>query len=82
LVLGLSLARWCFLDKKEPCMHVDGVYCPYPEIAKSRRFSSVCVSCKHFKLFIKLMDIEDERIMDEIDDIHRNPKKYGYGSAP
>jgi hypothetical protein len=60
------------------CMHVDGVVCPYSEIAKSRRFSSVCISCKHFKLFIKMMDIEDEAIMDEIDDIRANPEKHGY----
>jgi len=69
------------MGDKEPCMHVDGVICPYPEVAKSRRFSSACVSCKHFKLFIKLMDIEDEIVMDEIDDMHRNPEKYGYGSV-
>lgn len=68
-------------DKKEPCMHVDGVICPYPEVAKSNRMNFMCESCKHFKLFIKLMDIEDERVMDEIDDIRRNPEKYGYGSV-
>jgi hypothetical protein len=48
-------------------MFYEDVVCPYPKIAKEKRVGSVCPNCSHYERFMREMDAEDERIMDEID---------------
>jgi hypothetical protein len=64
------------------CIFDENVWCPHSKVAKSLRFGSVCQRCKHFADFEVKMIEEDERVMNEIDDILRNPEKYGYGGVP
>lgn len=53
-----------------PCMFVVGVLCSY---RKDKRFVVMgrCFKCRHYRRFEREMDEEDEKIMDEIDEIHR-----------
>jgi protein gp37 len=39
------------------------------------------MSCEYKANFEAGMDVEDEAVMDKIDDIRRNPAKYGYGGS-
>jgi hypothetical protein len=64
------------------CFFDENIWCSHSKISKSLRVGSVCQSCKHFAEFVAEMDEEDGRVMDEIDDILRNPEKYGYGGVP
>jgi hypothetical protein len=61
------------------CFFYDDVWCPHSKVPKSLRVGSVCQNCKHFADFKAEMDAEEEAVMDEIEEIHRNPAKYGYG---
>ena len=63
------------------CFFDDDVWCPHSEVPKHLRVRSVCQNCRHFADFEAEMDAEDEAVMDEIDDMWRNPEKYGYGSV-
>jgi hypothetical protein len=60
------------------CLFSDDVFCPSSKVPRWERISSVCSSCEHFGRLMRMMDEEDEKVMDEIDDIRRNPEKYGY----
>ena len=37
-----------------------------------------CYKCREYERFMREMEEEDERVMQEIDDIYKNPEKYGY----
>ncbi len=37
-----------------------------------------CARCRHYRTFLREMDEEDARETAEIEDIRRNPEKYGY----
>jgi len=60
------------------CFFDENVFCPFSKVPKDRRVASVCHSCKHYARFMREMEEEDDRVMDEIDGIRRNPEKYGY----
>jgi hypothetical protein len=53
------------------CLFFDDVFCPYPKVSRENRAGSVCLGCQHYANFEREMDEEDERIMDEIDEIRR-----------
>ena len=90
--MGKKRCRDCEREKAEKqaarqmdrwlCIFDEDVWCSHSKVPKSLRFASVCQSCKHFADFEAKMDEEDEREMDEIDDILRNPEKHGYGDVP
>jgi len=63
------------------CMFNDDVFCEHDKVPKSMRMNSFCVGCMHYANFMAGMDAEDEAEMDLIDDIRRNPAKYGYGGS-
>jgi hypothetical protein len=69
------------LMKSWLCLFFDDVFCPYPKIPCDRRFSSVCFRCVQYKGFMREMDEEDKKMMDEIDDIRAHPERYGYSSG-
>ena len=59
------------------CKFVDGVVCPHKRTAKQRKFFSVakfCFTCPYYGQYVTEMEEEDDRIMAEIDLVH----KYGY----
>jgi hypothetical protein len=53
------------------CLFFDDVFCPHSKIPRLSREGSVCLSCEHYERFEREMEEEDERIMDEIDEIRR-----------
>jgi hypothetical protein len=79
--------RGIFVDKKpsdsglEPskagfCWLRNDVICSYRKSAKSG-MTDRCLSCAELERFEREMDEEDEKMMDEIDEI----RKYGYSST-
>jgi len=56
------------------CFFYNDVWCPHSEVPKHLRVGSVCQRCEHFADF----EAEMEREETEIEDILRNPEKYGY----
>lgn len=52
------------------CLFLDDVLCSY---RKDERFTvmSRCFKCGHYRRFLREMDEEDKRVMDEIDEIRR-----------
>ena len=63
------------------CFFYEDVFCPYSEGPLEKRPSSVCLDCDHYARFQREMAEEDKQVMDEIDDIRRNPEKYGYSGG-
>ena len=59
------------------CIFSDEMFCPFSKIAKDKRLSSVCLNCEHYARSMLEMSEEDEKVMDEIDAIQRNPEEYG-----
>lgn len=53
------------------CLFYDDVFCPYSKVRRENRVGSVCLGCEHYERFQREMDEEDERVMDEIDEIRR-----------
>lgn len=53
------------------CLFFDDVFCRYSKIPEEDRVGSVCLRCEHYARFVREMDEEDERVMDEIDEIWR-----------
>jgi len=53
-----------------PCAFLPDVLCSF---RKSEKFGIMdrCFKCSHYLRFMCEMDEEDERVMDEIDEIHR-----------
>jgi hypothetical protein len=53
-----------------PCLFRDDVPCPY---RRDKKFGLMvrCFKCSHYERFMTEMQKEDERIMDEIDEIRR-----------
>ena len=52
------------------CVLFGDVFCPRSEILKENRLESVCLRCEHYARWEHEMEEEDERVMDEIDEIH------------
>ena len=59
--------------KELSCLFLPDVLCSF---RKNENFAVMnrCLKCPHRKRFLREMDEEDERVMDEIDKI----RKYGY----
>ena len=53
-----------------PCVFFDDVLCSYRKDVRSGVMGR-CSKCRHYRRFEREMDEEDERIMDEIDEIRR-----------
>jgi hypothetical protein len=53
-----------------PCAFFDDVLCVFREDAKFD-IMPMCFECSHYKRFMREMEEEDNRIMDEIDEIRR-----------
>lgn len=53
------------------CFFYDDVFCPYSKIPKEKRIGSVCLRCEHYARWEREMEEEDERVMNEIDEIRR-----------
>jgi len=62
------------------CLFSSHVPCSF---RKSEKFGimSRCLRCRHHTNFLREMDEEDERETAEIEDIRRNPEKYGYSKG-
>jgi len=56
-----------------PCVFLDDVLCSYRKTEKVKVMNR-CWKCEHYKRFLREMEEEDARDMEEIDFIH----KYGY----
>ena len=66
----------CLTSVKEKllsCMFFSDILCSF---RKSEKFGVMdrCLKCPHYFRFLREMEEEDERVMDEIDKI----RKYGY----
>lgn len=59
-----------------PCFYLDNVVCPHPKREQFRSLDYRCFQCRSFKKWEKIMDEEDERMMNEIDMIRENPEAY------
>jgi hypothetical protein len=57
----------------------DGLWCTRSEIPLDVRRHSVCPSCERCLEAMRKEEEEDARFMAEMEDILRNPEKYGYG---
>jgi len=59
------------------CVFSSHVSCSF---RKSEKFGIMnrCLRCPHYKRFEREMDEEDARESAEIEDIWKNPEKYGY----
>ena len=62
--------------KRLPCFYLHNVVCPRPKREKFRPLDYRCFQCHHFKEWEKVMEEEDEQVMNEIDRIHENPEAY------
>ncbi len=62
------------------CLFSSHVPCSF---RKSEKFGimSRCLRCRHHTNFMREMDEEDARETAEIEDIWRNPEKYGYSKG-
>lgn len=60
-------------SKRGFCVFLSNVVCSYQKYDKPVVLDK-CSLCSHYKRFLREMDLEDERVMAEIDMIH----KYGY----
>lgn len=58
------------------CFYLDNVVCPHPKRKKFRSLDYRFFQCRHFKEWEKMMEKEDERVMNEIDRIHENSEAY------
>jgi len=62
----------CMVGKSESlsCVFLNDVLCSY---RKDEKFSVMvrCMKCSHYAKFTRDMDEEDERVMNEIDEIRR-----------
>jgi len=58
-----------------PCVFLPDVLCAY---CKGKGFGVMarCFTCSHFRRFEHEMDEEDERVMDEIDEIRKHPETF------
>lgn len=57
------------------CVFLDDVVCSF---RKDARFGvmSRCFKCTHYRRFMDEMDEEDERVMNEIDEIRKHPETF------
>ena len=53
------------------CLFNSEVFCPHSKIPKQDRAGGVCEGCQYYVEWEREMDEEDERVMDEIDEIQR-----------
>jgi hypothetical protein len=53
------------------CLFFDDVFCLYPKIPREKRVGSVCLSCSNYAKFMRVMDEEDARFDDEVDEANR-----------
>ena len=53
-----------------PCLFLLDVLCSFRKYEKLGIMDR-CLKCEHYKRFLKEMAEEDERVMDEIDEIRR-----------
>ena len=60
-------------SKRGFCAFLNNVVCSYQKYDKPVVLER-CFSCSHYRRFNRMMDKEDEKVMDEIELIH----KYGY----
>jgi len=66
-----------FKHSESLCKFLDGVVCPHKHTAEQRKRFSVakfCFECSYYGRYVDEMEKEDDRIMEQIDLIH----KYGY----
>ena len=54
-----------------PCVFWEGLLCSYRKDTRVGMMGR-CFKCPHYAKFEREMDEEDERIMDEIDEIRRS----------
>jgi len=59
--------------KASLCLFLLDVFCSYRKSDKIR-FMNRCLKCRYYKQFLREMAEEDEKAMDEIDQI----RKHGY----
>ena len=62
------------------CGFLLDVLCSYRKDAKFAIMGR-CLKCPHYVRFMREMDEEDARETAEIEDIRRNPEKYGYSKG-
>lgn len=62
--------RFSSSEKLLSCVFLPDVLCSYRKDAKVGIMAR-CWKCPHFVRFEREMDEEDEKMMDEIDEIHR-----------
>jgi len=62
------------------CLFSSHVPCSFRKSVISGIMSR-CLRCRHYRGFLREMDEEDARETAEIEDIRRNPEKYGYSKG-
>jgi hypothetical protein len=53
------------------CLFLPDVLCSYVKTEKSTGVMDRCLKCRHYKRFLREMAEEDEKVMDEIDEMRR-----------
>ena len=90
-LMGKKRCRKCEHEKAERdaarlmdswlCVFDEDVWCPHSDIPKKFRLNSVCFRCEHMTDFVADMEAEESAVLDDIEDIRRNPRKYGYSGG-
>lgn len=65
--------------KRFSCSFWDDVLCSYKKNEDEFAVLGRCHGCEHYKRFMREMEEEDERIMNEIDETLKNPEAYQRG---
>lgn len=60
-----------FMGKPFSCLFLLDVVCSYVKSEKSVGVMDRCMKCPHYERFLRMMDEEDEKVMDEIDRVRR-----------
>jgi len=58
-------------SKRLSCLFLLGVFCSFRKSEKVFGIMDRCLRCKHYLEFLKEMEEEDKKIMDEIDEMRR-----------
>ena len=53
------------------CLFLPDILCSYVKSEKSTGVMDRCLKCRHYHAFLREMAEEDEKVMDEIDEIRR-----------
>jgi len=60
------------------CLFMLDVLCSYVKSERSVGVMDRCLKCRHYARFLREMAEEDEKVMDWIDNLRKDPERYRY----